>query len=89
MAVYVDSANILWHGMIVSHLIADDLDELHTLAIAIGLKKEWFQDKVYPHYDVNLEKKKLAIKMGALEVTSKDIIRISKGKSAKIQLHLL
>ena len=88
MAIYVDDANICWNGMVLSHLVADDLDELHFLAMTIGLKKEWFQCKRYPHYDVCLEKKKLAIKLGAVEIESKDIIRILNNKPAKIQLTL-
>lgn len=35
------------------HLISDcDLGELHQFAKRVGLKREWFQDKRVPHYDV-------------------------------------
>jgi hypothetical protein len=30
----------------------ESLTELHTFAQSIGLKREWFQDKLIPHYDV-------------------------------------
>ncbi len=48
------------------HLISDhSLGELHCFAEIIGLKKEWFQNKRYPHYDLVESKRKLAIKFGA------------------------
>jgi hypothetical protein len=43
---------ILFDG---SHLVSDQsIDELHRFANSrrIGLKREWFQDHRYPHYDV-------------------------------------
>ncbi len=89
MAVYVDDANIKWNGMLISHLIADDINELHEVALTIGLKENWFQKKKYPHYDISFEKKKLAIKMGVIEISKKDVIRILKGQKPKIQLNLL
>jgi hypothetical protein len=55
-----------------SHLYvgpADDLAELHAFAISIGLRREWFQDKVLPHYDVTDTRRELAIKAGARSVS--------------------
>ena len=43
MAVYVDSEEILWHGKLWCHLVADSLDELHTFAARLGLRRSWFQ----------------------------------------------
>ena len=55
--------------MIMSHMFADDLEELHTLAQAIGLKREWFQtNSSVPHYDVCQTKRALAIEQGAIEL---------------------
>lgn len=66
-----------------SHLIADDLDELHIFAARIGLRREWFQDptvngkpKAEPgtrlaenwHYDVTDSKRKEAIRLGAKKI---------------------
>ena len=42
MAVYVDSANIPYRNMVMCHLIADTLPELHEMAFKIGMKREWF-----------------------------------------------
>ena len=49
------------------HLLADSLDELHAMAQAIGLKREWFQDKRSgKHYDLVPSKRDLAIARGAI-----------------------
>ena len=34
------------------HLTADSRDELHKIALNIGLQVKWFQDGNHPHYDV-------------------------------------
>lgn len=67
MAVYVDDARIRFGRMLMSHMIADTLSELHTMAEKIGMKQEWFQSQAsWPHYDVSISKRKLAISNGAL-----------------------
>lgn len=72
MTVYVDNAEIPFRGMLMSHLVADTLDELHEFAQGIGLRREWFQDKRLPHYDVSKSKAKEAIKAGAKFVPCMD-----------------
>lgn len=35
------------------HLVADELQELHTFAQSVGLKRQWFQEHPrHPHYDI-------------------------------------
>jgi len=51
--------------MIMCHMLADTVDELHAMADKIGLKREWYQPKSIPHYDVCQAKRRLAIKNGA------------------------
>jgi hypothetical protein len=68
--IYIDDARIPYRGMLMSHLIADDLEELHSFAQKLGLKREWFQDKRVPHYDVSDGKRKLAIRLGAQAETN-------------------
>lgn len=76
MTVYIDSANIAFRGMIMCHMIADNLDELHFMANAIGMKKEWFQgDASFPHYDVPLFRKKKALELGTIEVNRKELVK--------------
>ena len=54
-----------------SHMTADTLAELHAMADAIGMKREWFQippNASYPHYDVNEPKRDMAISLGGIAV---------------------
>ena len=53
MAVYVDDARIRARGLVWSHLVADTDEELHAAAEALGLRREWAQDKGRTlHYDL-------------------------------------
>jgi len=71
-----------------SHLIADDQAELHAFAARLGLRREWFQDptvngkfKAAPgsraaenwHYDVTASKRRLALELGAVAVSWRDL----------------
>lgn len=50
------------------HLWCDEGDEelLHKIAMQIGLKREWFQDKPgFPHYDLVPTKRAAALRAGA------------------------
>lgn len=69
--VYVDSMfkakRIGAAGPYWCHMIADTLDELHTMADKIGLKRAWFQNDRFPHYDIGtLQRRNLAISLGAV-----------------------
>lgn len=79
MSVYVDNYCAAYRGMKMSHLAADSLDELHEMAERLGLRREWFQDKNLPHYDVCKSKRALAIKLGAKEVSSRKIVEVARG----------
>lgn len=70
--VYVD--RLRCHGWKLGdncHLIADTLEELHKFAGEIGLKREWFQNKPssIPHYDLTVNKRRLALAHGAKELS--------------------
>ena len=74
MPVYVDNAVIPSRGRLWAHLIASDLDELHALAAAIGLRRAWFQDaRRFPHYDVDVEYRERALAAGAIALTDRRI----------------
>lgn len=74
VAVYVDNAVIPWRGRLWAHLIASDLEELHALATAIGLRRAWFQDRRrFPHYDVDTEYRLRALAAGAIAITDRRI----------------
>lgn len=67
MAVYVDNAFIPFGRMVMCHMEADTLDELHEMADKLGLKRSWFQDKSIPHYDVSKSIRAKAVELGAIE----------------------
>jgi hypothetical protein len=57
------------------HLVSDtSLEELHEFAKELGLRREWFQVKSIPHYDLTGEHYELAIQRGATLVTSREIV---------------
>ena len=75
MAVYVDNLRIPWRGKEWCHLLADSLDELHSFAEKLGLKRTWFQSKAsYPHYDITTKTREVAVRMGARRGTRQQII---------------
>lgn len=79
MTVWVDAARIPYGRMLMNHMIADDLEELHEMARKLGLKRSWFQDKPgRPHYDISWGKRERAIALGAKPVSSVDLVRIQK-----------
>lgn len=76
MSVYVDKAENGFGRMKMCHMIADSLEELHEMAEKIGMKKEWFQPKSFPHYDVCKTRRKQAVELGAIEVTSRELVMV-------------
>lgn len=67
MAVYVDALNDWgWKHGPSCHLIADSENELHVFALAIGMKREWFQPKTTPHYDLSAGRRQKALDLGAI-----------------------
>ena len=87
MSVYVDDMqfcipNKNWRYRAVCHLMADTLEELHDFASLLRLKRAWFQDnnKRFPHYDLTSNKRKIAIKHGAIEKSPMELIRYFKRK---------
>jgi hypothetical protein len=52
---------------LMSHMIADNPNELHDMADRIGVARRWFQSNASaPHYDICRSKLELAIKGGAV-----------------------
>lgn len=79
MSVYVDNAFIegdwgKWNGG--GHLQADTLEELHTFAESIGLRRSWFQGRPnrpeFSHYDLTRPKRDAAILAGAIPEAIED-----------------
>jgi hypothetical protein len=60
------------------HMVStDSLDELHAFAAKLGLKREWAQlrPKVSAaHYDLVPSKRAIAVRLGAREVTARELV---------------
>ena len=64
-----------------SHLISDTIPNLHEFAKSIDVKRCWFENKrgkKRPHYDIKGEAINKAIELGAIQVSSKEIIKLLK-----------
>ncbi len=76
MPVYVDNLRDYgWHRGPSCHLIADSVDELMEFAESIGLRREWFQSKSSPHFDLTAEGRKVAVENGAIEINQRDLVK--------------
>lgn len=77
MAVYVGPSIYPYGRMIMCHMVADTLNELHEMADMIDLSRRHFQKKnSRPHYDISKNKRVLAIEHGAKDVDERKIIEI-------------
>ena len=57
--------------MIMCHMIAQTIDELHAMADKIGANRKWFEPNASsPHYYICKSKRSNAVKFGAIEVDS-------------------
>ena len=80
MSVYVDNAFIPFRNMLMSHMTADTEDELDKMAELLGLKKRYKQKREHAwtwrsHYDICKSKRALAIKLGAIPLTTREICK--------------
>jgi len=85
MTVYVDDCEIPYKHpytglkMKMSHMIADNVAELHEMADVIGVDRKHFQgedgDRAnFPHYDICQTKKRIALKNGAVAVGRRELV---------------
>lgn len=77
MAVYVDDMRAPYGQMIMCHMAADTTGELLAMADKIGVSRRWLQEAGTwkEHFDICLSKRAKAVKLGAVEVTRKDLAR--------------
>lgn len=87
MSVYVDDMEAGFGRMVMCHMSADTVDELHAMADAIGVARKWFQKPdTRPHYDICKSKRALAVQRGAKEIEWRETIRvITRCRAASIQ----
>jgi hypothetical protein len=78
MTIYVDQirtySSVAGHSLW-CHMATDgDIEELHQFAGHIGLKRAWFQNRPsLPHYDLVPSRRSAALKLGAVEVDTKQL----------------
>jgi len=71
------------------HLVSDtSLEELHAFAESLGLRREWFQEKSIPHYDLTGKVYELALRRGATLVSSREIVLRAVRMDGKPKLRL-
>lgn len=73
MSVYVDDMRARYRRMILCHMLADSVDELHAMADRIGVARRWFQ---VDHYDICLAKRALALRAGAVEISRREAVAV-------------
>lgn len=62
------------------HMVSDTGEaELHAFAERLGLKRAWFQGRhngsaSTAHYDLIASKRRLAVRLGAIEVSSRELV---------------
>lgn len=77
MAVYVDEAIWNWQGMRWAHLVADEENELHRFAAALGIPRLVYQGPpktAHPHYDITAFERRRAITRGAIACSREEIV---------------
>lgn len=73
MTVYVDPPTWPGHGRMWSHLVSDEsYEELHAFAAAMGVPRRAFDRD---HYDIPSTRYADAVRLGAVEVGSKELLR--------------
>lgn len=61
------------------HLAADSVAELHAFALHIGLGRHFFHAGAnHVHYDVPEELRRVAIAAGAVEISSRALVRLAR-----------
>lgn len=89
MTVYVDVSRYPYRRgvrrMVMCHMLADTIDELHTMADRIGVARKWFQPTSWPHYDICKSSRELAIAAGAKVVSSRELVRLIRAWRAALE----
>lgn len=77
MAVYVDTMRAQYGRMIMCHMMADTKAELLAMVDTIGVARKWIQHEGswQEHFDISLAKKSQAVRLGAIEISRKDMVR--------------
>lgn len=89
MSVYVDNMQVGFGRMVMCHMVADTRAELLEMADKIGVQRKWIQDFNSPreHFDICKSKRAKAIEFGAIEVSMRDLVEITKKKEGAGKTH--
>lgn len=91
--IYVDALRKVtpskrWRWRQSAHMVADTLGELHSAAIAIGLRVAWFQRRSFPHYDLTAARHARALELGAKLVDRRELVAIMRRFRARRSLRV-
>lgn len=74
MTIYIDPPTWPGHGRMWSHLVSDvSYEELHRFAAALGVPPRAFERD---HYDLPSHRYADAVTAGAVEVSSREVVRL-------------
>jgi hypothetical protein len=73
MTVYVDKTENAFRGMIMCHMLADTLAELHEMDRSLGMWREWVQPVLSPHYDSSKTRREAAVKAGVVKLDRREV----------------
>ncbi|MCT9106034.1 DUF4031 domain-containing protein [Streptomyces mirabilis] len=77
MTIYIDPPAWPGHGRLWSHLVSDvSYDELHVFAADLGVPPRAFERD---HYDLPSHRYADAVRAGAVEVSSREVVRLLYG----------
>ncbi|MFJ1607892.1 DUF4031 domain-containing protein [Streptomyces sp. NPDC088253] len=77
MTVYIDPPTWPGHGRLWSHLVSDvSYEELHLFATDLGVPPRAFERD---HYDLPSHRYADAVRAGAVEVSSREVVRLLYG----------
>ncbi|MGI5409401.1 DUF4031 domain-containing protein [Streptomyces chartreusis] len=77
LVIYIDPPTWPGHGRMWSHLVSDlSYDELHTFAEELGVPRRAFERD---HYDIPSHRYADAVRAGAMEVSSREVVRLLQG----------
>jgi hypothetical protein len=77
VTVYIDPPTWPGHGRLWSHLVSDvSYDELHLFAADLGIPPRAFERD---HYDLPSHRYADAVRAGAVEVSSREVVRLLYG----------
>lgn len=92
MSAYVDAMfptafSARWPYHEACHLLADTEEELVEFAVNLGLEVHWIQRGHAVHFDLTRNKRAQAVKNGAIEVGSRELVLLMKQQRAREAEH--